>query len=79
MGNIFSRNYSQIRRNGVAHIVNNRVQNALLDRNVKKGRMILVHFPGEAFNITVIHCFLPQTLMSKKLKLNSSMMTYKIF
>ena len=57
MGNIFSRNYSQIRRNGVAHIVNNRVQNALLDRNVKKGRMISVRFQGKLLNIIVIQVY----------------------
>ena len=33
-----------LRRNGVAHIVNKRVQNAVLGCNLKNDRMILVHF-----------------------------------
>ena len=43
-----------LRRNGVALIVNKRVQNAVLGCNLKNDRMISVHFQGKPFNITVI-------------------------
>ena len=43
-----------LRRNGVAIIVNKRVQNAVLGGNLKNNRMISVHFQGKPFNITVI-------------------------
>ena len=42
------------RQNGVANIVNKRVQNAVLGCNLKNDRMISVHFQGKPFNITVI-------------------------
>ena len=64
-----------IRRNGVALIVNKRVQNAVLGCNLKNDRMISVHFQGKPFNIMIIQVYAP-TLM---LKLNGSMKTYKIF
>ena len=35
-----------LRRNGVALIVNKRIQNALLGYSLKNDRMILVHFQG---------------------------------
>ena len=43
-----------LRRNGVALIVNKRIQNAVLGWNLKNDRMISVHFQGKPFNITVI-------------------------
>ena len=43
-----------LKRNGVALIVNRRVQNAVLGCNLKNERMISVHFQGKLFNITVI-------------------------
>ena len=43
-----------LRRNGVAIIVNNRVQNAVLGCNLKDDRIISVHFEGKPFNITII-------------------------
>ena len=43
-----------LRRNGVALIVNKRVQNVVLGCNLKNNRMISVRFQGKAFNITVI-------------------------
>ena len=46
-----------IRRNGVAMIVNKRVQNAVLGCNFKNERMISVHFQGKPFNITVIQVY----------------------
>ena len=45
-----------LRRNGVANMVNKRVQNAVLGRNLKSDRMISVHFQGKPFNITVSLC-----------------------
>ena len=49
-----------LRRNGVALIVNERVQKAL-GCNLKNGRMILVHFQGKPFNIIVIQVYAPTT------------------
>ena len=43
-----------LRRNGVAIIVNKRLQNPVLGCNLKSNRMISVHFQGKPFNITVI-------------------------
>ena len=43
-----------IRRNGVALIVNKRVQNAVPGCNLKNERMNSVHFQSKPFNITVI-------------------------
>ena len=43
-----------LRRNGVAIIVNKRVQNAVLECNLKNNRMISVRFQGKLFNIMVI-------------------------
>ena len=49
------------RRNGVALIVNKRVQNAVLGCNLKNDRMIPVHFQGKQINITVIQVYAPTT------------------
>ena len=48
-----------LRRNGVALIVNKRVQNAVLGCNLKNNRMISVHFQDKPFNITVIQVYAP--------------------
>src|SRR5574341_1194407 len=48
-----------LRRNGVALIVNKRVQNAVLGCNLKNKRMISVCFQGKPFNITVIQVYVP--------------------
>ena len=48
-----------LRRNGVALIVNKRVQNAILACNLKNDRMISVRFQGKPFNITVIEVYAP--------------------
>ena len=48
-----------LKRNGVALIVNKRVQNAVLGCNLKKDRMISVHFQGKPFNIPVIQVYAP--------------------
>ena len=41
-----------LRRNGVAIIVNKRVQNAVLGCNLKNDRMISVHFQGKYHSIS---------------------------
>ena len=46
-------------RNGVAIIVNKRVQNAVLGCSIKNDRMTSVHFQGKPFNITVIQVYAP--------------------
>ena len=46
-----------LRRNGVAIIVNKRVQNAVIGHNLKNDRMISVHFQGKPFNIMVIQVY----------------------
>ena len=46
-----------LRRNGIAIIVNKRVQNAVLGCNLKNYRMISVHFQGKPFNIIVIQIY----------------------
>ena len=48
---------ASLRRNGVAIMVNRRVQNAVLGCNLKNDRMISVHFQGKPFNITVIQVY----------------------
>ena len=47
------------RRNGVALIVNKRIQKAVLECNLKNDRMISVHVQGKPFNITVIQVYAP--------------------
>ena len=46
-------------RNGVAIMVNKRVQNAVLGCNLKNDIMISVHLQGKPFNITVIQIHAP--------------------
>ena len=46
-----------LRRNGVAIMVNKRVQNAVLGCRLRNDRMISVHFQGKLFNITVIQVY----------------------
>ena len=48
-----------IGRNGVALIVNERVQNAVLGCNLKNDRMISVRFQGKPFSITAIQVYAP--------------------
>ena len=50
-----------LRRNGVALIVNKRVQNAILGCHLKNDRMISVHFQAKPFSITVIQVYAPTT------------------
>ena len=46
-----------LRKNGVAIMVNKRVQNAVLGCNLKNNRMISVCFQGKPFSITVIQVY----------------------
>ena len=50
-----------LRRNGVALIVNKRVQNAVVGYNIKNERMISVHFQGKPLSVTVIQFYAPTT------------------
>ena len=48
-----------LRRSGVAIMVNQRVQNAVLGCNLKNDRMISVRLQGKPFNTTVIQVYAP--------------------
>ena len=50
-----------LRRNGVAIIVNKRVQNAVLGCNLKNNGMISVCFQSKPFSITVIQVYATNT------------------
>ena len=55
-------NYSgqeSLRRNGVALILNNRVQNAVLGCNLKNDRMSSVHLQSKPFKIMVTQVYTP--------------------
>ena len=67
-----------LRRNRVAIVVNKRVQNAVLGCSLKTDRMSL--FVSKAnHSILWSSKSMPWPVMLKKLKLNGSMKTYKIF
>ena len=53
------------RRNGVAIMVNKRVQNAVLGCSLINDRMISVHFQGKPFNIMVIQVYAPNSNAEK--------------
>ena len=65
-----------LRRNGVAIIINKRVQNEVLRCNLKNERMISVRFQGKPFSITVIQVYGP-TSNAEELKWNGTMKNYK--
>ena len=48
-----------LRRNGVAIMVNKRVQNAVLGCSLKNNRMNSVHFQGRPFTLTEIQVYAP--------------------
>ena len=48
-----------LRRNGIAVILDRRVQNAVLGCNLKNDRMISVHFQGKPSIIIVIQVYAP--------------------
>jgi len=64
-------------RNGVALILNKRVQYAVLGCSLKNDRMFSVRFQGKPFNITVKS--MAQPLMLKKLKLTNSRRSSRIY
>ena len=49
--------HESLRRNGVASIVNKRVQNAVLGCNLLNDRIISVRFQGKLFNIILIQVY----------------------
>ena len=49
------------KRNGIALIINKRVQNAVLGCNLKNDIMISIRFQGKQFNIRVIQVYAPTT------------------
>ena len=57
--NIYYCGQQSLRRNGIAIIVNKRVQNAINGCNLKNDRMMSIHFQGKPFNITVIQVYAP--------------------
>ena len=62
---IYNCGQESLRRNGVAIMVNKRVQNAVLGCNLKIDRMISVRFQGKPFNITVIQVYAPTSNAEK--------------
>ena len=50
-----------LKRNGVAIIVNKRVQNAVLGCSLKNDKMVSVRFQGKPFNIMVIQVYAPMS------------------
>ena len=56
---IYNCGQESLRRNGVAIMVNKRVQNAVPGCNLKNNRMISLRFQGKPFNITVIQVYAP--------------------
>ena len=50
-----------LRRNGVAIMVNKRVQNGVLGSNLKNNRMVSVRFQGKSFNSMVILIYAPMS------------------
>ena len=54
-----------LRINGVAIMVNKRVQNAVLGCNFKNDRMISVHFQSKPFNTTITQVYAPTSNAEK--------------
>ena len=54
---IYSFGEESLKRNGVAIMVNKRVQNVVLGCNLKNDRMISVHLQGKSVNIMVIQVY----------------------
>ena len=67
-----------LRRNGIAIIVNMRVQNTVCGCNLKNDRMVSVHFQGRPFNTTVVQVY-ALTSNAEAAEVESSMKTYKTF
>ena len=54
---IYDCGQESLRRNGVAIMVNKRVQNSVLGCSLKNNRMISLHFQGKPFSLTVIQIY----------------------
>ena len=80
-----------LRRNGVALIVNKRVQNAVPGCSLKNDRMVSICFQGKSFNTTVIQVCAPTTdseeaeveqfcedLLEKEMAAHSSILAWRI-
>ena len=67
-----------LRRNGVAIMVNKRVQKAVLRWNLKNNRMISVCFQSKPFNITAIQVYAP-TSNAEEAEAEQFFKTYKTF
>ena len=65
-------------RNGVALMVNQKAQNAVLGCNLINERMISVSFQGMPFNIAIIQVY-ASTTNAKETEVDSSIETYKTF
>ena len=50
-----------LRRNRIVLIVNKRIWNAVTGYNLKNDRIIVVHFQGKPFSLTVIQVYAPTT------------------
>ena len=73
---IYYSGQESLRRNEVSLIVNKSVWNAEFGCHLKDDRMILVHFQGNPFSITVIQVYAPAT-KAKEAEVERSMKTYK--
>ena len=67
-----------LRGNGVAIIVNKRVQHAVFGCNLKNDRLISIHFQDKQFSITVIQVF-ALTSNAVEAEVEWSMKTFKTF
>ena len=67
-----------LRRNGVAIMVNKKVQNAVLGCNLKNDRMFSARFQGKPFNIKVIQVYAP-TSNAEEGEVEGSVKTYRTF
>ena len=65
MTNIYHCGQESLRRNGIAIIVNKRVQNAVLGCSLKNDRMISVCFQSKPFKIAVIQLYAPTSNAEK--------------
>ena len=55
--NIYYCGQESLRRNGVAFIVNKRVQNAVFGYNLENDRTVSVRLQGKPFNVTLIQVY----------------------
>ena len=67
-----------LRRNGLAIMVNRRVQNEVLGCSLKNDRMMSVRFQGKPFNITVIQAY-ARTSNAEEAEVERFMKSYKTF